>query len=99
MGTYIHGVHTVASALDLKNSVPVPAAPVFPVPAAAPVVSALPVPAAPAVPALPVPAYPVYPALPHPAYPALPVAPVAPVAPVPVAPLKLGAAVHPEGIL
>merc|ERR1712223_1077740 len=73
--TYIHGVHTVASALDLKNSVPVPvgapapkygnvvvptvpAAPVFPVPAAAPVVSALPVPAAPVIPALPVPAYP-----------------------------------------
>jgi len=118
----------VASALDLKNSVPVPvgapapkygnvvvptvpAAPVFPVPAAAPVVSALSVPAAPVVPALPVPAYPVYPALPHPAYPVLPVAPVTPVAPVaaaapvapaapvPVAPLKLGAAVHPEGIL
>merc|ERR1711899_241197 len=97
--TYIHGVHTVASALDLKNSVPVPVgapAPkygniVVPTVPASPVV---PVPAAPVVPALPVPAHPVYPAVPLPAYPVLPVAPVAPVTPV-----KLGAAVHPEGIL
>merc|ERR1712223_631802 len=106
--TYIHGVHTVASALDLKNSVPVPVgapAPkygniVVPTVPAAPVV---PVPAAPVVPALPVPAHPVYPAVPLPAYPVLPVAPVAPVDPAapvaPVAPVKLGAAVHPEGIL
>merc|ERR1712223_184751 len=67
--TYVHGVHTVASALDLKNSVPVPVG-------------------APA---------PKYGNIVVPTVPAAPVVPVAPVAP--VAPVKLGAAVHPEGIL
>ena len=105
--TYLHGVHTVASALDLKKSVPVPvgapaprygnivvptypAAPVFPRVAAVP---AVPFPAVPVAPYAPVLHYPVYPAV-------LPAGPVAPVAPVvPVTPVKVGAGVHPEGIL
>merc|ERR1712061_310350 len=89
--TYVHGVHTVASALDLKNSVPVP------VGAPAPKYGNIVVPTVPAAPVVPVPAHPVYPAVPFPAFPVLPVSPVAPVAP--AAPVKLGAAVHPEGIL
>merc|ERR1712172_305670 len=67
--TYLHGVHTVASALDLKKSVPVPVG-------------------APA---------PKYGNIVVPAYPAAPVAAEAPV--VPATPVKVGAGVHPEGIL
>jgi len=111
--TYLHGFHTVASALDLKKSVPVPvgapapkygnivvptypAVPVFPRVAAAPAVPfhAVPLPAYPAyLPAVPVTPY--APVVHYPAYPAvLPAGPVAPVTPV-----KVGAGVHPEGIL
>merc|ERR1712223_1351222 len=70
--TYVHGVHTVASALDLKNSVPVP------VGAPAPKYPGVPVPKIPAGPVFPVPvapAAPVITAVPLPAYPVLPVAP------------------------
>jgi len=97
--TYLHGVHTVASALDLKNSVPVP------VGAPAPKYPGVPVPKIPAGPVFPVPvapAAPVITAVPLPAYPAvLPVAPAAPavVTPVEGTPVKVGAAVHPEGVL
>jgi len=97
--TYLHGVHTVASALDLKNSVPVP------VGAPAPKYPGVPVPKIPAGPVFPVPvapAAPVITAVPLPAYPAvLPVAPAAPVVVTPEegTPVKVGAAVHPEGVL
>merc|ERR1711956_178282 len=77
--TYLHGVHTVASALDLKKSVPVP------VGAPAPRYGNIVVPTYPAAP--------VFPAV-------LPAGPLAPVVPVvPVTPVKVGAGVHPEGIL
>jgi len=104
--TYLHGVHTVASALDLKNSVPVP------VGAPAPTYPGFVVPQIPAGPVFPrVPAFPVAPVAPAapvisvvhlPAYPAvLPVAPAAPafVTPAEFTPVKVGAAVHPEGVL
>ena len=102
--TYLHGVHTVASALDLKKSVPVPVgapAPkygniVVPTYPAAPLaaVPAVPFPAVPVAPYAPAVHYPVH----YPVYPAvLPAAPAAPV--VPVTPVKVGAGVHPEGIL
>merc|ERR1712051_325302 len=96
--TYLHGVHTVASALDLKKSVPVP------VGAPAPKYGNIVVPTYPAAPVAAVPAVPVAPYIPavhYPVYPAvLPAAPVAPAAPVvPVTPVKVGAGVHPEGIL
>jgi hypothetical protein len=104
--TYLHGVHTVASALDLKNSVPVPVgapAPKYPG-VVVPKIPAGPVfPKAAAVSVAPIaPAAPVISAVPLPAYPAvLPVAPAAPVVVTPeeVAPVKVGAAVHPEGVL
>jgi len=104
--TYLHGVHTVASALDLKNSVPVPVgapAPKYPG-VVVPKIPAGPVfPKVPAVPVAPIaPAAPVISAVPLPAYPAvLPVAPAAPVVVTPeeVTPVKVGAAVHPEGVL
>ena len=96
--TYLHGVHTVASALDLKKSVPVPVgapAPTYPN-IVVPTVPAVPkytvAPVAPAVPAVPLPAVPAY-------LPAVPVAPAAAVAPEVVTPVKVGAGVHPEGIL
>merc|ERR1712051_32443 len=87
--TYLHGVHTVASALDLKKPVPVP------VGAPAPKYGNIVVPIYPAAPVAAVPAVPVAPYVPSVHYPVYPaVLPAAPVAPV-----KVGAGVHPEGIL
>merc|ERR1712203_812060 len=91
-------VAPVAPALDLKKSVPVP------VGAPAPKYGNIVVPTYPAAPVAAVPAVPVAPYVPavhYPVYPAvLPAAPVAPAAPVVlVTPVKVGAGVHPEGIL